>query len=170
LTNADGVTQRLIKARGLEETWDRIGDISAAITTIADSNTSVRRALRGEYHGSNHTKPDTRSLGWKAADAVHNTGIDHFEPNRMCKNKVVKDVLLVGQEKLPLSLRTFNKHLRTYQIARGGQRRRAMPSDGNEPQAEDNNSGDESSEDEMGTPDFGEGEELDDEMDSHDLD
>ncbi|KAJ7574752.1 hypothetical protein C8J56DRAFT_748917, partial [Mycena floridula] len=107
-----GYIKKLIKARGHEKNWDRLGNITAAIACVQMIKKSMRNALSRQYAGSTHKTPDTSSLVWKVAKKVHKEAIDVTKANRVTvgKQKLVKDTLHPGHKKIRTkTLPAFNK-------------------------------------------------------------
>ena len=74
--------QDLLTAKGLESTWDRLGDISAAIDYLNKIKKKVSMTLRPAYQGSNHKPPDTSDLVWRVADKVRDNKLQVFTEKR----------------------------------------------------------------------------------------
>ena len=107
--------QDLLTAKGLELTWDRLGDISAAIDYLNKIKKNVSSTLSSSYQSSTHTAPDTSHLVWRVADKVRDDEIQVFEENRAgnSKVKIVVDVLATGEARLKSSsLASFNRKIR----------------------------------------------------------
>jgi len=105
-------TQDLLTAKGLETTWDRLGDISAAIDFLNKIKKKVSLTLRPAYQGSNHKPPDTSDLVWRVADKVRDDKLQIFDESRdgNSKIKAVVNILATGEAKLKSSsLASFNK-------------------------------------------------------------
>jgi len=105
-------TQDLLAAKGLESTWDRLGDISAVIDYLNKIKKKVSSTLRPAYQGSNHKPPDTSQLVWRIADKVRDDKLHIFKESRdgNAKIKAVVNILATGEAKLKSSsLASFNK-------------------------------------------------------------
>ena len=112
-TNILTVVQDLLSAKGLESTWDRLGDISAAIDYLNKIKKKVTSAL-SSYQRSTHTTPDTSHLVWRLADKIWDEELQVFREKRLGNSKVkaIVDVLATGEAKLKSSsLATFNKKI-----------------------------------------------------------
>jgi hypothetical protein len=106
--------QELLLAKGLESTWDRLGDISAAIDYLNKIKKKVSSALSSSYQRSTHTNPDTSHLVWRVADKIRDEELQVFSEKRLAKSKVkpVVDILATGEAKLKSSsLTAFNKKI-----------------------------------------------------------
>jgi aspartyl/asparaginyl beta-hydroxylase (cupin superfamily) len=104
----------LLTAKGLESTWDRLGDISAAIDYLNKIKKKVSSALSSSYQRSTHTTPDTSHLVWRVADKIRDEELQVFREKRVGNSKVkgVVDVLATGEAKLKSSsLTAFNKKI-----------------------------------------------------------
>lgn len=109
--------QFLFAAKGLYASWDRLGDISAAVDYLQKIKKEVGIAL-GKYSGTTHTIPDTSDLVWKVANKVHELELQIFKLNRQGNDnegiKPVINILAAGEQKLKsASLATFNKKVHT---------------------------------------------------------
>lgn len=108
------LAQELLTAKGLESTWDQLGDISAAIDYLNKIKKKVSSALSSSYQRSTHTAPDTSHLVWRVADKIRDEELQEFRENRVGNSKVkaVVDVLGNGEAKLKSSsLASFNKKI-----------------------------------------------------------
>lgn len=106
--------QDLLAAKGLDSTWDQLGDISAAIDYLNKIKKKVSSTLHSSYQGSTHTPPDTSDLVWRVADKVRDDELQVFKENRHGneKTKPVMDILTSREAKLKSSsLATFNKKI-----------------------------------------------------------
>lgn len=106
------VLQDLLRAKGFESMWDRLGDISAAIDYLNKIKKKVASNLSTSYQGSTHTAPDTSHLVWRVADDTRNNEIQVFKKNRIgnLTVKAVVDIVATGEAKLRLSsLASFNR-------------------------------------------------------------
>ena len=111
-TNILTLVQELLSAKGLESTWDRLGDISAAIHYLNKIKKKVSSALSSSYQRSTHTTPDTSHLVWRVADKIRDEELQVFRDKRLGNSKVkpVVDILATGEAELKSSsLVTFNK-------------------------------------------------------------
>jgi hypothetical protein len=106
--------QELLTAKGLESTWDRLGNISAAIDYLNKIKKKVSSALSSSYQRSTHTALDTSHLVWRVADKIRDKGLQVFREKRVGNSKVkaVIDILATGETKLKSpSLAAFNKKI-----------------------------------------------------------
>jgi len=107
-----GELKTLLQAKGLESTWDRLGNISAAIHYLKKLKKQVALAMSSSYQSTTHTKPNTEHLVWMIADDIRDKKLHVFTENRSGNNKVVTipDLLDLGEKKLKSStLTTFNR-------------------------------------------------------------
>ena len=108
------LVQDLLTAKGLESTWDRLGDISAAIDYLNKIKKKVPSALSSSYQRHSHTTPDTSHLVWRVADKLRDEELQVFREKRVGNSKVkaVVDILATGEAKLKSSsLASFNKKI-----------------------------------------------------------
>lgn len=102
----------LLSAKGLESTWDRLGDISAAIDYLNKIKKKVCLTLKTSYQSSTHTPPNTTNLVWRVADKVRDEELQKFKANRSGNAKVEStlDIMATGEAKLKsLTLAAFNR-------------------------------------------------------------
>ncbi|KAJ7664172.1 hypothetical protein B0H14DRAFT_3539822 [Mycena olivaceomarginata] len=95
-----GYLKTLLQAKGLNSTWDRLGDMSAAIIHLQRVKKIIAAALNSPHHSNNHTTPEIAHL--------------QFTPTRSNNppGKLTKDIQKVGEAKLKSStLATFNKKI-----------------------------------------------------------
>ncbi|KAF8811264.1 hypothetical protein BYT27DRAFT_7090248, partial [Phlegmacium glaucopus] len=107
-----GELKMLLQAKGLQSTWDRLGNISAAIHFLKKLKKQVALAMSASYQSTTHTNPNTDHLVWIVADHIHNEKLHVYRENRPGNAKVVPtlDILDIGEEKLKSSsLATFNR-------------------------------------------------------------
>ena len=115
-TNILTLVQELLLAKGLESTWDRLGDISAAIDYLNKIKKKTSSTLSLSYQRSSHITPDMSHLVWCVADNIWDEELQVFREKRMGNSKVkaVVDILATGEAKLKSSsLATFNKKIST---------------------------------------------------------
>ena len=113
-TNILTLLQELLSAKGLESTWDRLGDISAAIDYLNKIKKKVTSTLSSSYQRSTHTTPDTSHLVWRIADQIQDEELQIFKEKRSGDSKVraAVNILATGEAKLKSSsLATFNKKI-----------------------------------------------------------
>ncbi|KAJ7449382.1 hypothetical protein B0H11DRAFT_2161920 [Mycena galericulata] len=97
-----GYLKILLQAKGMSSTWDRLGNISAAIVHLQP------------YKNTGHTTPDTAHLVWRVQRKIANEGLHEFQKGRTnnARRKLTTDILSVGEAKLKSStLATFNKKI-----------------------------------------------------------
>ncbi|KAJ7814578.1 hypothetical protein B0H13DRAFT_1664696 [Mycena leptocephala] len=107
-----GYLKTLLQAKGMNSTWDRLGNISAAIVHIHGVKKTVAAALNTSYQSTGHTTPDTSHLIWRVQGKVANEGLHQFNAKRTnnSRRKLVADILKTGEAKLKSStLATFKK-------------------------------------------------------------
>ncbi|KII83168.1 hypothetical protein PLICRDRAFT_119739, partial [Plicaturopsis crispa FD-325 SS-3] len=107
-----GNVKELLVAKGLTNTWDRLGDIGATINLLSTIKKKIQTSLGTRYRGISHTTPDTSDLVWKVANHCQDHGLQEFRPGREhnALQKCIPDILAVGTQKLLSStLGTFNK-------------------------------------------------------------
>ncbi|KAF8957733.1 hypothetical protein BDZ97DRAFT_1669447 [Flammula alnicola] len=109
-----GELKILLEAKGLQSTWDRLGNISAAIDYLKKVKKQVATAMSTAYQSTTHTKPDTTPLVWLIANNARDEKLQTFKKDRHGNDKVIPvlDILAVGEQKLKSSsLGTFNRKI-----------------------------------------------------------
>ncbi|KAF8143857.1 hypothetical protein K438DRAFT_1632711, partial [Mycena galopus ATCC 62051] len=104
----------LLQAKGMNSTWDRLGNTSAAIVHLQRVKKKIAAALNSTYTSAGHTTPETSHLVWRVQRKVSSEGIQQFNPARSnnTRGKLTTDISKVGEAKLKSStLVTFNKKL-----------------------------------------------------------
>ncbi|KAJ7206287.1 hypothetical protein GGX14DRAFT_367375 [Mycena pura] len=107
-----GYLKNLLKAKGMSSTWDRLGNISAAIAHIQAVKKKIAAVLDGAYKSTGHTTPDTSHLVWRVQQKIADEGLHEFEQGRSNNEikKLTANILERGEAKLKSStLATFNK-------------------------------------------------------------
>ncbi|KAH9160733.1 hypothetical protein EDB89DRAFT_1885651 [Lactarius sanguifluus] len=107
-----GELKKLLQAKGLKSTWDRLGNISAAIDIIKKLKKRVSVAMKTAYQGTTHTDPKTDHLVWRVSKKVREEQLHMYTEDRPgnAKAKAVPDILAMGEVKLlSSSLNTFNR-------------------------------------------------------------
>ncbi|CAA7268575.1 unnamed protein product [Cyclocybe aegerita] len=110
-----GEIKLLLEAKGLESTWERLGNISAAIHFIKKLKKQVALAMSASYQSTTHTKPNTDHLVHRVANKVSEEKLHVYTENRPGNAKVTAtpNILSVGEQKLKSStLSTFNRKVR----------------------------------------------------------
>ncbi|KAF8803591.1 hypothetical protein BYT27DRAFT_7109579, partial [Phlegmacium glaucopus] len=110
-----GYLKILLAAKGLQSTWDRLGNISAAIDYLQKAKKIVAQEMSTAYQNTTHTTPDTSHLVWRTANKARDCGLQVFTQNREGnhRGKLVTDILAEGEAKLKSSsLATFNKKVK----------------------------------------------------------
>ncbi|KAJ7788579.1 hypothetical protein B0H14DRAFT_2231253, partial [Mycena olivaceomarginata] len=103
-----------LKAKGINSTWDRLGNISAAIVHLQEVKKKISAALKGVHQSTGHTTPNTAHLVWRVEGKVCSEDMQDFQAARSNnpRGKLTVDVLKVGEAKLKSStLGTFNKKI-----------------------------------------------------------
>lgn len=98
----------------MDSTWDRLGNISAAIVHLQRVKKKIGAALNATHTSTTHKTPDTSHLVWRVQRKVSSKGIQQFNLARSnnTRGKLTKDISKVGEAKLKSStLGTFNKKL-----------------------------------------------------------
>ncbi|KAJ7735352.1 hypothetical protein B0H16DRAFT_1892288 [Mycena metata] len=109
-----GYLKILLQAKGMTSTWDRLGNISAAIVHLQLVKKKISAALDTAYQSTGHTTPNTSHLVWRVQRRVHSEGLQELQPHRTnnARGKLITDILKVGESKIKSStLATFNKKL-----------------------------------------------------------
>ncbi|KAJ7435584.1 hypothetical protein B0H11DRAFT_1755875, partial [Mycena galericulata] len=109
-----GYLKILLQAKGMTSTWDRLGNISAAIVHLQRVKKKVAEALDAAYRNTGHTTPDTSEMMWRVANKVKSEGLQVFEAGRVHndRRKPTADILSTGETRLKSSsLGTFNKKI-----------------------------------------------------------
>ncbi|KAJ7608461.1 hypothetical protein FB45DRAFT_763457, partial [Roridomyces roridus] len=109
-----GSLKNLLRAKGMDTTWDRLGDISAAIVPLQRVRKKVTTTLGGSHQGSSHTAPDTTQLAWRVQRKVADEDLQSFQPLRSTAAPPIlrTDILARGEKLLKSStLKTFNKKI-----------------------------------------------------------
>ncbi|KAF8837838.1 hypothetical protein BDN67DRAFT_1026024 [Paxillus ammoniavirescens] len=104
--------KRFFAVRGVYASWDRLGDISAAVDLLQHVRKQVGRALGIAYHGITHTTPDNSASISKVAHKVNDLALHRFTLDRDGNSSIkpVINTLASGEQKLKSStLATFNK-------------------------------------------------------------
>ncbi|KAJ7882756.1 hypothetical protein B0H14DRAFT_2565150 [Mycena olivaceomarginata] len=109
-----GYLKTLLQAKGMDSTWDRLGNISAAIVHLRAVKKKISAALKGAHQRTGHTTPSTALLVWRVQQKVSSEKLQDFDAARTNnpRGKLTVDVLKVGEAKLKSStLATFNKKI-----------------------------------------------------------
>lgn len=104
----------LLQAKGVQSTWDRLGNISAAVDIVKKLKKRVASVMQTAYQGTTHTAPKTDHLVWRVAKKVHDERLHVYTEDRIgnAKAKSVPNILSVGEAKLKSSsLATFNRKI-----------------------------------------------------------
>ncbi|KAJ7226521.1 hypothetical protein C8J57DRAFT_1585489 [Mycena rebaudengoi] len=109
-----GYLKTLLQAKGLTSTWDRLGNISAAIVHIQGVKKKISAALDTAYQSTGHTTPSTSHLAWRVQENVADHDLQEFTPDRPnnSRRKATVDIKKTGEAKIKSStLATFNKKM-----------------------------------------------------------
>jgi hypothetical protein len=105
------IIKYLFSAKGMYASWDRLGDISAALNNLQDIKKQIGAFLETSYRGSKHTSPDTSDIVHKVAGKLEELDLHQFQPGQIGDStKQVVDTLASGMKKIKsATLVTFNK-------------------------------------------------------------
>ncbi|KAJ7187450.1 hypothetical protein GGX14DRAFT_383550 [Mycena pura] len=109
-----GYLKALLKAKGMSSTWDRLGNVSAAIVHLQQVKKKINSALEGSHRSSSHTAPSTENMVLRVQRKAAQEGLHKFQPGRANNDtrKVVSDIQQAGEQKLKSStIGTFNKKI-----------------------------------------------------------
>ena len=101
----------LLQAKGVQSTWDHLGNISAAVDILKKLKKRVASVMKTAYQGTTHTAPKTNHLVPRVAKKVHDKRLHVYTEDRIGNMKVksVPNILPIGEAKLKSSLlATFN--------------------------------------------------------------
>ncbi|KAJ7120719.1 hypothetical protein C8R43DRAFT_900517 [Mycena crocata] len=107
-----GYLKNLLKAKGMESTWDRLGNISAAIVEIQRVKKKISSALEASHKSTRHTTPDTSNMVKRVQHRSQHENLLVYKAGRQNndRRKLVCDIQASGEAKLKSStLGTFNK-------------------------------------------------------------
>ncbi|KAI9442062.1 hypothetical protein BJY52DRAFT_1128663, partial [Lactarius psammicola] len=110
-----GELKVLLQAKGLQSTWDCLGNISAAVDVLKKLKKQVASTMKMAYQGTTHKDPRTDHLVQRVAKKIREERLHLYMEDRPgnAKAKAVPNVLLVGEAKLKSSsLSTFNRKIR----------------------------------------------------------
>ncbi|KAF8184459.1 hypothetical protein BJ912DRAFT_927826 [Pholiota molesta] len=77
-----GELKRLLTAKGLEMTWDHLGDISSAIDYLKGVKNQVSSVMELSHKSKGHSDVDTTNLVWKVANTARDNHLQKFNANR----------------------------------------------------------------------------------------
>ncbi|KAH9022118.1 hypothetical protein EDB85DRAFT_2151958 [Lactarius pseudohatsudake] len=66
-----GKLKVLLQAKGLQSTWDCLGNISASVDVLKKLKKQVALAMNTAYQGTTHKDPRTDHLVWRVAKKIH---------------------------------------------------------------------------------------------------
>ncbi|KAF6740873.1 hypothetical protein DFP72DRAFT_1086565 [Ephemerocybe angulata] len=106
----------LIIEKGLESTWDHVGDVSAAIENLKEIKRKIAAVLELPHQNKGHRDVDTRSLVLRVAEKVEQEGLLKCKRNRKGNAKAVSmpDLLESGGKKIRATIVTFNKKFKDF--------------------------------------------------------
>ena len=109
-----GYLKRLFASKGVYSQWDRLGNISAAISHLQAIKKRVSHSVKAGYQQRNHTAADTSVLVWRIANKAQELNLQTTIADRP-ENKHSKpliDLVASGYKKFESSsLATFNKKI-----------------------------------------------------------
>ncbi|KAF8174792.1 hypothetical protein K438DRAFT_1548645, partial [Mycena galopus ATCC 62051] len=100
-----GYVKTLLQAKGMNSTWDRLGNISAAIVHLQYVKKKIATALNSVHTSAGHTTPEASHLVWRVQRKVSSEGMQQFNPARSnnTRGKLTMDISKVGEAKLKSS-------------------------------------------------------------------
>ncbi|KAF8991814.1 hypothetical protein BDZ89DRAFT_973663, partial [Hymenopellis radicata] len=106
--------KKLLTVKGLETTWDELGDISAAIEYFRRIKKKFASEISTAYQGTSHTIPNTQSLSWRVANKARDEGFQNRSLNRRgnANAKNTTNVIRKGRTLIQTStIPTFRKKI-----------------------------------------------------------
>lgn len=109
-----GYLKQLFSSKGIYGSWDRLGEVSAAIVELQDVKKHFGDMLETSYKNLTKKPADVAVLVWRIADTVGDLKIQKTEIRAMnVTAQRAPDLFAVGWGKIASStLRTFNKKMR----------------------------------------------------------
>ncbi|KAF8995197.1 hypothetical protein BDQ17DRAFT_1545285 [Cyathus striatus] len=107
----------LIVIKGLQTTWDQIGDTSATIAYLKEIKRKISHELELPHQNKGHSDVETKHLIQWIVNRVEAENLLTFKPNRTGNNHItmVSDLLEEGAKKLrSSSLGTFNTKFKNF--------------------------------------------------------
>ncbi|KAJ7888781.1 hypothetical protein B0H13DRAFT_1468034, partial [Mycena leptocephala] len=97
-----GYLKILLQAKGMNSTWDRLGNMSAAIVHLQRMKKKIAAALNSAHTSAGHTTPETSHLVWRVQRKVSSEKIQQFDSTRSknTRGKLTTDISEVGYENL----------------------------------------------------------------------
>jgi hypothetical protein len=114
---SDVSNQDLIIAKGLQTTWDHVGDIAAAIAYLKEIKRKMAEVLTLPHQSKGHSDVDVSHLIDRVVKKIQDEGLLTFTKNRRGNTtfSATPDLLQDGAEKLKSStLSTFNKKFKNF--------------------------------------------------------
>ncbi|KJA22641.1 hypothetical protein HYPSUDRAFT_164247 [Hypholoma sublateritium FD-334 SS-4] len=109
-----GYLKALFAAKGLYSSWDRLGDISAAVKYLQLIKKRVAHSLASGYQGTSHKTPDTSVLVMRVANHAKAFQLQEYVKNRETQSRPTPDLRKLGYGKFEsTSLAAFNKKIDT---------------------------------------------------------
>jgi hypothetical protein len=109
-----GYLKHLFASKGIYSHWDRLGNVSAAISHLQAIKKQVSLLVKAGYQRLNHTATDTSVLVWRIADKAQELNL-HTNLTDRLENENAKpftDLVVTGYKKFESSsLATFNKKI-----------------------------------------------------------
>ncbi|KAJ7843860.1 hypothetical protein B0H13DRAFT_1909201 [Mycena leptocephala] len=89
-----GYLKILLQAKGMNSTWDRLGNMSAAIVHLQRVKKKIAAALNSAHTSAGHTTPETSHLVWRVQRKVSSEKIQQFDSTRSnnTRGKLTKDI------------------------------------------------------------------------------
>ncbi|KAK7433561.1 hypothetical protein VKT23_020715 [Stygiomarasmius scandens] len=105
---------QLFTAKGIYSTWERLGDVSAALIYLQSTKKAMGNMIDTSYKQRIHNDADTTPLVWRVERKVLEDKLLEYCPRRngFERSKAVVDILTTGYHKLRGSLANFNKNVR----------------------------------------------------------
>lgn len=104
----------LFASKGVYSQWDKLGNISAAISHLQATKKRISHSMKAGYQQLNHTVADTSVLVWHIANKAQELNLQTKLTDQL-ENKDVKphvNLVVAGYKKFGLSLLdTFNKKI-----------------------------------------------------------
>ncbi|KAJ3766264.1 hypothetical protein FB446DRAFT_826643, partial [Lentinula raphanica] len=107
--------KQLFASKGLYSTWDRLSDISPAISEIQKIKKHFGTMLGVSWKNQVHHDANTHALVFRLAEKIKALKIQQYQPNRMPSAAPAPDLLQMGWSKLASGiLLKFNEKLRAF--------------------------------------------------------
>ena len=109
-----GYLKCLFASKGVYSQWDRLGNISAAISHLQAIKKQVSHSMKAGYQRLNHTAADSSVLVWRIADKAQELDLHTKLTDRLenMNAKPLINLVVAGYKKYESSsLTTFNKKI-----------------------------------------------------------